>query len=382
MKSSKMMRRVRCLSLALCLLLPCLLVSCGSPKGPIEYTEIGAPQAERYTENMNARCPWDMIVYDGSLYVGGGDYDANAGPADIWRYDAKTGEWSLDGTVPDEEVSRFYVMNDGTLSAPGIDPRDDWTFGNYYVQGTDGWETVRTIPNAKHVFDIAEHGGAIYAGLGAEAGRSAIARSTDGGQTFEPIGLYKDGQEVDTADMKWNRVYDLFTLGDGLYAALFLYDGEAVTYDLYRLEGDAFVFDNQWYGKVSQVRYIGNIVGGKAQHRDRLYFTTGYLYVTTDMSDCKKIVFGEGEVVYDLCVVDDVLYALSAVEQEDGTYRVSVRRNRGGEVDEFTECFYFSYEIPPLSLAAGEDQFYIGMGTILGGSSEKNGTILCVEYEP
>ncbi len=44
------------------------------------YTELGCPTADFYEEDPTARCVWDIIAWDGKLYVGSGDYDANAGP--------------------------------------------------------------------------------------------------------------------------------------------------------------------------------------------------------------------------------------------------------------------------------------------------------------
>ena len=99
------MKKTVCALIALILIIS--LCACGDT-----YTELGIPLSERYPEGIRARCPWDMTVFDGKLYIGGGDYDANSGPVDIWCYDIDNGTWENSGTVPDEEINRFAVIND------------------------------------------------------------------------------------------------------------------------------------------------------------------------------------------------------------------------------------------------------------------------------
>jgi len=167
-------------------------------------------------------------------------------------------------------------------------------------------------------------------------------------------------------------------MGSNLYAT-FMYGDSEITYDLYRYENEVFVFDNQWYGKIHQIKFANNIVSGKAQLGDNIFFTTGYLYATEDMANFTRIVFPDSQTVYDICRDEKYLYALCGKVQDDGTYKVSVYRNDGRIITNFHEVFNFVYEIPPLSIASQNGNFYIGMGDT-ENTHEKNGMILFVEY--
>lgn len=344
----------------------------------IEYTELGIPSSSRYSKGIRARCPWDMIVWDEKLYVGSGDYDSNEGPVDMWCYDIEQSVWKNTGTVPDEEISRFCIVGNA-LVAPGIDPKEDWTYGNYYRFEGEKWIKIRSIPGGLHNFDMVEYDGKIFCGLGVESGQSPLACSSDNGKTFVPVQMLRGGVALDTSDSQHVRVYDLFVLNNNLYAT-FMYGDREITYDLYRYENGVFVYDNQWYQKIHQVKFTNNIISGKTEFNGHMFFTTGYLYATDDMANFTRISFPNSEVVYDISISDNVIYALCGVQKEDGTYNVSVWKNEDGDITAFSEVFNFTYEIPPLSIACYDGDFYIGMGNTMS-NHDKNGMILHIDYE-
>jgi len=364
---------------AFIIVISCCVASCTTHDtiDLITYIEIGIPSCERYLEGVRARNPWDMVIFENKLYIGSGDYDSNAGPVDMWCYDIENSSWSNSGTLPEEEVDRFCLINN-TLAVPGIDPQEDWTLGNYYILENEQWVKIRNIKGGMHTFDIVEFDGILFAGLGVSSGEYPIVCSTDGGKTFESIPFQKEGVNIDTSGSKNVRVYDLFVMGSNLYAT-FMYGDSEITYDLYRYENEVFVFDNQWYGKIHQIKFANNIVSGKAQLGDNIFFTTGYLYATEDMANFTRIVFPDSQTVYDICRDEKYLYALCGKVQDDGTYKVSVYRNDGRIITNFHEVFNFVYEIPPLSIASQNGNFYIGMGDT-ENTHEKNGMILFVEY--
>lgn len=369
-------KRMLCLITVTLLLLS--LFSCAT--GPwVEPVELGNPQAKRYEVGRVAACPWDIVLWQGKLYVGGGDYGPNDGPVDVWCYDTEAGDWSLSATLPDEEIGRFITVED-TLLAPGTDPRGEWDLGNYYVLESGEWKTVRRLPGGVHNFDIAAHDGMLFFGLGVVPGGMPVACSMDGGRTFSDVPMYKNGELLDTSGYKTVRVYDFFQQGDCLYAALICTKTEemALTFELYRYEQGSLVYDNTWYGKLRQKRIVNNIVTAKAQLGDKLFFTTGYLYVTENMSDFVRVAFPGDATVYDLCVVDGVLYALCGREESDGKYTVSVWKNHRGGNTQFTRALCFTYDAPPLSLATDGQSFYIGMGD--GKQpNDKNGMVLMID---
>ena len=132
MKRFKFFRKTAVLFLALLL----CLFSASCAKAPpeaverIPYTVIGTPTAEVYPDGDTARAPWDMILYKGRLYLGHGDFDKNAGPISVYSYDPKSGSFTESPKLPEEEFNRFLLL-DGKPCLPGIDPKEDWTLGNY-----------------------------------------------------------------------------------------------------------------------------------------------------------------------------------------------------------------------------------------------------------
>ena len=377
-----MKKNVKIIVSALCLIISTIIAmsACASsaPVKSIEYTELGIPLAAQYTDGVRARCPWDMILFKNRLYVGGGDYDSNAGPVNVCYYDLNTSQWVCEGTVDDEEINRFCLIN-GSLVIPGTDPRGNGIYGQFYTLEQDQWKTTQSIRGGLHNFDMVAYNGMVFAGLGVASGESPIVCSLDGGQTFSPVDMVKDGIPVDTSESALVRVYDLFILNDSLYAA-FRYGETEITYDLYKFQNGVFVFDNQWYQKIHQIRYTSNIIGGKAEFKGQLFFTTGYLYATSDMANFTRVVLPNNETVYDLYAENDCLYALCGAPQENGGFEISIWANHTGEPTRFTELFRFAYDIPPISMVYRDGDIYIGMGDFQT-SHDKNGMILHIQYK-
>ena len=355
-----------------------LICSARFPIKNIAYTELGIPTDMQYNEGIRARCPWDMIVWDEKLYVGNGDYGANAGPVDIWCYDKKEGVWENGGTTSEEEINRFCVVENSPV-VPGIDPTEDWTHGNYYKLEGDTWTKYRNIPGGIHNFDMVEFQGKIFCGLGVLAGEYPVVCSSDHGETFVPLLMYKNGSPLDTSGSGRVRTYDLFVFDNSLYAT-FMYGDTDITYDLYRYENGSLVYDNTWYQKIYQIKFANSIISAKAEFDGRMFFTTGHLYATDDMANFTRVIFPHAETVYDICVYDQKLYALCGEKTADGRYTVSVWENRGGEVSDFRLLFDFKYDVPPLSFACHSGGFFIGLGDF-HAVHPKNGMILSVDYK-
>lgn len=357
-----------------------LMLFCGCfaklPASPTP-TELGIPLAERYPQSPSSRLAWDMTVYDGKLYVGGGNYITNAGPVPVCAYDMQAGAWTTEGELPDEEINRFLVL-DGQLAVPGTDPQGDWSFGNYYVKGKNGWETVRTIPGGVHTFDVTEFEDKLFAGIGVARGGTPIRCSADGGKTFEAVPMVKDGQPIDTTEGECIRTYDFFIVNDTLYATLW-YENQVqdrLDFDVYRYENGTFVFLSTWVDKLAQLPLNNTVIGGKGVFRDTLYFTTGYLFLTSDMQNIQRVQFPHEEVVWDVVATPDALYVLTGLEQEEG-WRVSVWKNASGEESDFVEVLRFDYTVPAMSFAVADegDTFFFGMGQ-KDADHTRNGMVL------
>lgn len=355
------------------------LFSCDN-RGYSLYNVIGETKTNPEIVTDRSKCPWDMVIYDGALYVGGGDYSANTGPCNVMRRDPDSKAWKNSGTVADEEITRFILL-DGKLAIPGTDPTDDWTYGNYYVLENDGWVTYRNIPGAVHNFDMLKVGNRVFAALGVEQGNYPLAVSDDGGNSFRQVQLQKNMRRVNTKRHTKIRAYDLFELDGEVYALVGL-TAKVSTYEIYRYEDGVFRFFCDWTDQVSRRTFTSNFIGAKINVGKGVLFTTGSLYYTETMSDCKRVEMDAGEVVYDIYQEGEKVYVLTAKRLSSRTVTVYVKRLDSDITecsgDAFTEVLRFNYSLSPLSLAVRGNDFYIGMGNE-HTSSDKSGKILHIK---
>lgn len=365
--------------LLMLLTLALLLGGCAPVDAPYEatYTELGIPALQRYPEGIPARNIWDMTVVDGTLWVGGGDYDKNSGPVTMYGCDLATGEWFAAGELPDEEISRFVMLGD-TLVATGTDPKANWTWGNYYKLTADRtWETVRNLPGGIHNYDMIAFDGKLFAALGVEEKWSPIVCSSDGGETFFGVPMLRDGKPLDTTGGIWIRVHHFFVQENTLYALFRFSDGgERYEQSVYRYEDEAFVYHADWSDTVRRVRYNHRVVSASAEWNDTTYLATGHLYRTTDFQTVEEITFPDNEYITDLQQTDDALYALGCrYEKEDSRYRIALWRNTA---DGFACVWYFYYDLPAVSFVRYAGVTYIGVGSLDEQPHYQNGMLLSV----
>lgn len=314
--------------------------------------DLGVPYASRYADYPLAMTPSDLIIYEELLYVGSGDWGGNMGPIEMLCYDTLKNGWKNSGTLPDEEIYRFFVV-ENTLVTPGIDPRDGWEWGNLYFLQDGVWQTKRTIPNGIHCFDLAYHDGKLFAAVTTSDSGLQAAVSTDMGETFALVPLIKDGVAVTDAE----KYFDLFVIGDAVYACCI--------YDLYRYDGTRFVFETSWRDKI-KVKYYNTPqkmrnFSAEANIGDTLYFTTGRFYACTAAEDIKQIETPNGECVYDIVLYQNDMYLLCDLITDKG-YTVTVYRYLPDERQFVTEAAFAS-DIPAISLAVDDDSYYFGMAS-------------------
>ncbi len=343
----------------------------------IRINDLGIPLKDRYSHENPAINPWDMILYKDNLYIGSGDFSSNAGPIDMWKYNIKDKNWVNSGTVPDEEISRFFVIK-GTLVAPGIDPQESWDYGNiYYTDGTE-WAKKRTIPNASHCFDLTYSGGKLFAAIEYEREQSILyaAVSEDGGDSFEIIPLLKGGAYVSRQDNGFLR--DIFTVKDKTFVLALnqdsLYD---LRYDVYQYEGDRFEYVTTWDEKIKSKGYGNALFKSKVQFKDSLYFTTGILYKCDSLETPRKIDLPNNEIVHDIYEYEGELFALG-ISAGNKEYIMTVYKINDSDNIEFEKMLEFSYKIPAVSFAVGKNSFYFGMASP-NRKDTNNGRILEVE---
>jgi hypothetical protein len=184
--------------------------------------DLGIPTEKRYPggERIYARNPWSMKAFQGRIYIGSGNSNnkgpaPNAGPVDVVSLDPKTGKYSIEWTVPDEQIDEFRIIG-STLVIPGHDPKASWAYGEFYVRNVGGgWQKVRTIKGGIHMYDLIQKPGPasapapkgalggvdqaafprqyMYAALGTPIG-AVVGVSTDSGRTWDEhpmLGTYR-----------------------------------------------------------------------------------------------------------------------------------------------------------------------------------------------
>ncbi len=329
----------------------------------VTVNEIGTPFSEEYSEFPKAIQPSDMIVYDGYLYMGCGDYTDNRGPVNMWRYSLAEKVWEISGTVPDEAVHRFKVI-DGKLMAPGIDPRSDWSMGNFYVLEDGKWVVKHTVTNSIHCFDLERADGKLFAAIDCSNGIISAAVSSDGGESFVNYPLLKDGK-TQTGDIHY---YDILNIGDKIYA---LFNA-----DLYEYTGHSFErIDSLFYALRLNPFFRVNFspIIADEELNGKNYFVTGYLYACTSPDDLHYIKTPDDECFRDIYKYDGKLYCLS-VAKNKGSYINSVYEIKEESAE---KLFLFEHSAAAMTFSVYENEFYFGMMTDdFESFNENNGKVI------
>lgn len=347
--------------------------------------ELGIPLENYYSQGNIARCAWDVEVYNNRLYVGSGDYDKNAGPVNMFYYDIKGEKWVDDGYLPDEEISRFFVF-DGKLFACGIDPKDDWSYGNFYTCDGGEWQTNRNIPGGIHNFDMVQFEGKLFAGLGVSETDFPAAVSSDGGKTWSQLPFYRDGKPINDVKDSVVRVYDFFVFKNKLYAHYRIFDGETGRSEIYLYKDGRFEFYNTFLKGIKYKKTSYHYLNQKLEFNGKQFIADGYLYSTEDMITAEKIELKPNTNIVDLRVIGGKLYALCNEERtaDDGSkyFRVSVWYTKSGIQGDFRQMLFYDYENRALSFTYHDGVFYFGMGYGVAAKNDlydTNGMVLAVE---
>lgn len=330
-----------------------------SPYKNINTKEIISPYSELQN---NAKNPWDLIIHNGYLYVGGGDYDINISPKTAFRYNLSAENWETCGSIPDEQIRNFVIIDD-ELYIPGTDPTGDWSYGNFYKLEDDSFVTYRTIPNAVHCFDLAKFDDKIFAAIAVKDGSFPVVLSEDNGKTFQRIPVITDDHNY----QKNERVYSLFVLNDSLYAIL----GNNV----YQYTDGVFRFVCSWQNKFVNGYNFYSPIAARVTFKNRVFFTSGYLYSFENVNDLEYIPF-ENVVVSDIIVNDDILYILCFSMNKNGSYTNTIKRSDDG--CNFETVYEFIYDCSALSFAINDNDVYIGIGETIA-QNDKKGLIIKAE---
>lgn len=332
-----------------------------------DFVELGVISDKWFGEGSAANHAWDIKVWNGQVFRGAGDYDKNSGAAPILAFDIASQSWKSYDTVPDQAVHSFEEIG-GTLYAPGIDPTGGWSMGNFYVLKDGKWEVKRNIPNGVHNFDMIEFDGKIFAGVGTENINENVAVSSDGGETFTYVPLYKDGKPFDVTPYNLSRTYEFVQYNGQLYALMVFREGKSLEYIVFRYEDGKMVYlSNQVQALYGGARINRKYWPGQFEFGGACYLTAGSLYAIRDFAKpetYEKIGLPNDEKVADALLKDGVIYVLGfSQNQENGEYTIVIYKSTTGKTGSFEQVRSFTYPAAPCSFDTDGTYFYIGMGT-------------------
>ena len=328
----------------------------------------------RYKNGEVARCIWDMYLSGNKIYLGGGDYNLNSGPTDICAYDLKTKALVVTGRIQDEAVLTFKEI-DGKLYVPGTDPRSNSSKGDYYTLSEDGWIQHKVLPDTIHNFDLIKFENKLYAGIGGNYGFDPVVVSEDGGETFDFIPLYKNGEELPPLDNpNFSRCHDFYTLNGKLYGLFCFYIDKTYNYEIFCLEDGKMQYVSSANTLSFSMRPGQRVISAKEEYNGKVYVITNSLYSSENGSDFAKIALPNNEVVSDFIIEKEVMYVLSFNPLTDETFDINIYKYnlKDGEIKLFKS---FNYEVPALSFIKIKKSFYIGMGNSRA-QHQKNGTLI------
>ncbi|TXG77721.1 hypothetical protein E6P97_01190 [Patescibacteria group bacterium] len=195
------------------------------------FIEIGThPQADAQSSTIG-KTIHKLQIFNGKLYSGYGDYNANTGPISINPFDLTTRTFDGEAiSAPTETLGNWEVI-DGKLYTTTIDQTCGATCSGGYAAGDSNhsWE-VETPVTAEHIYDIATLTGTDLWLFGSSGGSTATAwRSTNGGSTWNVIQTYENVSGGDNTE----RYYWGAALNGRMYmqSDLFGYNNPVQSFD-------------------------------------------------------------------------------------------------------------------------------------------------------
>jgi hypothetical protein len=344
---------VRLLSLPLAIL---TLAACGDPAPPpppgppAELLAAPFTEASRYARNV-----WDMQLFGGRIYLDGdmvGNRPSIQPPA----------------AFPHR---RRLPRAERPAVVPGQDPRGWGSRGTFYRLEAGGWARHRTVPHGIHTFDLAWHGGRLFAAIGGRGtpGQPTLLASTDRGLTWAP------------ATTETRRMLVLFEHRGRLYAAPKLRtDTDPRAGTLLRLDGARFV--STGLGGATLLPGLpdtaGRIVrpvelGGALVYvvaSGSINWKPAALAVTRTLHDARSVPLPDaGAVPYDLLVRGPTLFVLAAAPASAGGYTIHVYATQ--DLSRWRERVRFTAPTFARSFEESGGDFYFGLGSTFQSPSPR-----------
>lgn len=335
------------------------------------------PAYKYYPNHIASRSIKTLKEYDGKIFMGLGDWNDNTGPAKILYYDTTDGKIKTSGTINDEAVQNFSIIDD-KIYTTGCDPRHNWGYGSYYIYNKEEnkWDEHKKNNGWIHVFDIVEFKDKLFmcGSTMDTTSTSTIQVSLDEGKTFQSIPVKRNNKFLPYDSNL--RCYRLMVYNNKLYAYIkySIYDG---IYEYDETKNEFNFISNQpylqssTYGVYSLASYNYTYFNYEVFNDVFLYVSGVSLYKSNDLKKFTKIVTNTNDVIQDVVVSDDTLYTLSyAYNSSNKNYTTRIYKTK--DLDNFELVYEFIADTPPLSIEHHNNNFYIGTGTAYGSASYKD----------
>ena len=397
-----------------------LVFACGAfnqGQSEVEVVRLGNPMVSD-GKTDRALNVWDLQIFDGKLYVGGGDTNANAGPMNVWAYDLEQEKFTPEYKIPEEAILHFKVIDD-ELYIPAADPRGG-DANKFYRQAKNGQWTKYADPSVKlaHVRDVIKLGKnkILVVGNGRPSTKNKIvqgaALTNDNGISFVQAGV---NNTPDTGNIVWidyNWFFSVFTYKNKVYAPnSFLrdtgsYPGSIAIYDPkiqelvidFDLGTEEFIPEDNVDAKkgkhgVETIYQIWHPI----EYRDCLVYTAKSLSNVDVNNSIKKLYLNSlgfylkkamgkppvevklphGAIGEDLLVINDELYVLANKKNGLNKFTTYVfKTSKPQNSENWTELFHFSNFNKSRSFEYSKETFYFGLGQDYGDPIANSGDIL------
>ena len=337
--------------------------------------KVGNPFITKYPngEHIYSRNIWDMQVFNGRIYFGGGNSSnlgpsSNSGPVPIAAFDPRRKRFFVEETVADEQIDVIRLFGND-LIIPGHDATQGWDWGNFYKRTRSGkWNMHRNIPKAVHVYDLLATEERWFAAIGVPDGLAAVAVSSDSGASWVNQ-LLGEG-----------RVYNFLQVGSDVYAVklckkastsyscISLLQDDGRFRPLYDL-GAAELFPDTT-GSLARTRVVRSLplnsqtlyIGAK-KHNDHQSKPFGVFSATSrdGILRVNRIDLPPGHVPRDILVHKDSVFLLTS-EESDGATVNRVLRSTKSDTSEWRELVSFRHQTFARSFEFLSNAFYFGMG--------------------
>ena len=385
-------------------------VFCGKPKAKIvsakQPVQITLPKADTslndfYNERKEgayrfAAQAWDMIEYDGKVFLSAGDYDINSGSAPVYYYDPKTQTFEYSDIVYTEQVLEFEVF-ENKLVTTSIDPVS-WGIGEYYVYNKQDnkFDYYTTLPSNIHCYDIEYFDGKYFFSGSVNdtenfSGVQWIEKedfcSPDKDKTHQAF-LTVDGERIPKFFNM--RVYQLFAYKDELFAWHFASVPEEFQkyFGLFKYNKEKNCFEKaDEYNLDPIIERIGqgidySIIQAKLIYDDKYVFANNGLLYTEDFKNYTECSYGEGYegfLARDMFEREGQLYILASKKLENGKFKTCVFVTEN--LKDFSEVLNFEADSYMISFEHVDNTFIFCEGGAEENTADSCGNLYAVKVE-